>query len=262
MRRHSVAIAFRSNASEMRPAKWLGLSGRDCHSNTSFSSGRGWRGACASKRRDGRDRLLQALVSLLTYRTRSLAPRSRSADSPVPAAAQIKPRIAADLRTWSNSAQVSPMILRRRQTAKPADSAPTMPTTEARPAMASPTALWSRRPACSEIAFESPNKTTITNPRGGALARRSSKLAEGDGKWGDDMASGNSEPTGRERGLSSRAREPRPNQNESVSRAGVACQTNTSFSSGRAWRGACASKRRDGRDRLLQALVVVQTYRT
>ena len=167
--------------------------------------------------RDDRDHLLQAAVSLHTYRTRSLPPRSRSADSPIPAAVQFKARTAADLRTWSNSAQVSPMILRRRQTAKPADSAPKMPTTEARPAMASPTALWSRRPACSEIAFESPNKTTITNPRGGALARRSSKLAQGDGKWCDDMASGNSEPIGRERGLSSRAREPRPNKNASAS---------------------------------------------
>ena len=62
MRRHSVAMAFLSDASETRPAAACRLSNRDSHPNTSFSSEDVWRGACASRRRDGRLRLLQALV--------------------------------------------------------------------------------------------------------------------------------------------------------------------------------------------------------
>ncbi len=62
MRRHSVAMAFLSDASETRPEAACRLSNRDSHPNTSFSSEDVWRGPCASTDRDRRLRLLQALV--------------------------------------------------------------------------------------------------------------------------------------------------------------------------------------------------------
>ena len=49
MRRHSVAMAFLSDASETRPEAACRLSNRDSHPNTSFSSGRGWRGPCFAR---------------------------------------------------------------------------------------------------------------------------------------------------------------------------------------------------------------------
>ena len=75
MRRHSVAIAFLIDASETRLEAAFRFQAVTATPTTSFSSGRAWRGACASKRRDGRDRLLQAMVVVHTYRTRTLPPR-------------------------------------------------------------------------------------------------------------------------------------------------------------------------------------------
>jgi hypothetical protein len=38
-----------SDARETRPTQWIRIPGRESHYNTSFSSGRGWRGPCFAR---------------------------------------------------------------------------------------------------------------------------------------------------------------------------------------------------------------------
>ena len=89
----------------------------------SFSSEDVWRGACASRRRDRRLRLLQALVRFAAQAwtrcrsafLRDVQPRHRARPEPQPT--QLKPQTVPNLR----------MILRLRQGAKPANSTQATP---------------------------------------------------------------------------------------------------------------------------------------
>ncbi len=149
MRRHSVAMAFLSDASETRPEAACRLSNRDSHPNTSFSSGRGWRGPCFARTVTTVTICCKLWLGCHVPNVHSLtsAPAFHSTASYYGR----RDRAGARLEHGPGPVPNTHMILRNQLTAKPSNSTPIFPRTKARSALAPLTALCSRPPNATSL---------------------------------------------------------------------------------------------------------------